>query len=236
MSLNLILKNIISCKLRPIRISIKDCIAESGHTYGVNGSHFFIKALQECNDDYDRLFSYLQSYYARFRVLSFDEAVEAKSQQNERKMYFLPWEEERIRPLSKFMSSHKFGPTDDESLKLIIMRLLNLLKEIKFNGFRQFGVDKGLPQVVKMWNNGNFKYLVKDGQHRLAIASYLKKEKIWVRYADHFVSVIETKNISKWAKVRTGLVTKEEALKYFNIIFNNKYPCASGTLYGDKIN
>ena len=53
-------------------------------------------------------------------------------------MYFCPWEEGRIRPLSKFSQSHKVGPTPEIYVDKIINRLFDLYFKIKKDDVENF--------------------------------------------------------------------------------------------------
>ncbi|MBK26604.1 MAG: hypothetical protein CME70_21570 [Halobacteriovorax sp.] len=211
---------------RVFKVSVQDCIAETGHSYGPNGNHFFTKALQ-AGDSKEELKGYLREYYKKFLVKSFNEFVNEDIGKPEGKLYFLPWEKDRIRELERFKGSHKAGPTNEADLEIIVDRLVNILNIVRTKGFKQKSIKDGIIRVQKLVNkDGKSKFIIRDGQHRLAIASYLEIKEVFVTYEsvyyfrDKEESIILEKSVDSWPKVKSGLISREQALKYFNKVFN----------------
>lgn len=211
---------------RTFYVPIDKCITETGHSYGKNGNHFFIKALQR-GESQEEIRHYLRDFYSKNIIKSFNDFVGERIDSKEGDDYFLPWEKDRIRPISKFLGSHKIGPTPSGSLDLIVKRLHDILVSIKKHGFKQKRHDNSIIRVQILKNEkGEIKYLVRDGQHRLAIASYLGVKNILVTlesvyfFRESEESIIDANQVLSWEKVKSGLITKDQALFYFNQIFN----------------
>jgi len=210
---------------RLMKISLKDCLVEDGHTYGPDGTHFFINALRN-GEDLESIKSYLRDYYKSNHVQSFNMMIGSTISSPEGERYFLPWEDGRIRDLKKFELSHKAGPTSEEALDKIAQRLFRVLNKIKDEGFKQRSLIDGIIRVTLILDKeGNKKYLINDGHHRLAVASYLGIEKIYACYNSVYdfgepeESIIKETEVESWPKVSSNLITKDQALVCFDKIF-----------------
>ena len=88
--------------------------------------------------------------------------------------YFLPWESDRVRPLNKFLLSHKIGPTPETRLPIILGRLNGVVNSIKENGLKQVWRKAGYIRLIRIVDIDNKElYMVRDGNHRLAGLSFL---------------------------------------------------------------
>ena len=179
LSMTLLLKidrwllNYIFNRNRIFTIALDECIDEFGNSFGNNGNHFFILALKS-GEDYNSLSSFLTEYYANNQIRSFNQEIGHNIDSEEGKHYFCPWEENRIRPLKKFINSHKIGPTDKKAIPLIVERLVKILNIIKERNIPSWRFLDGCPRVIKIINKKNeVRYIVRDGNHRLSVFSYL---------------------------------------------------------------
>lgn len=224
-----------------IDVLLSDCIDEFGNTFGKNGDHFFIKTLKH-NQNIDLAKQLLKKYYKKNQILSVNQLLGKSIKSKFGDMYFCPWEQGRIRPLSKFIPSHKVGPTPDVYIDKILNRLFNLFFKIKHEGFKKIFKLNNFPRCFKVRvNKQKSLYLCRDGQHRLAILSYLGYEKVKICYeADYWKqsgilrSILEKLYIYKtnnsiqelkiidptlaedWPHVRLKTLTKDEAVSFFH--------------------
>ncbi len=219
------------------QINLSDCIDEFGNTYGVEGNHFLIKLLS-FKSNFKEAKSYLREYYKNNIILSVDQLVKKKSSNKIGEMYFCPWDFDRVRSLSKFKYSHKIGPTPDDALDSIILRFFDLFFKIQKEGFNQFFRFNGYPRCteIKIKNKKSF-FLCRDGNHRLAILSYLGYEKIKICYEADFwdqsiilrflknkksiksnnkyLKIIDPEMASTWPHVKQKNISQNDAIKYF---------------------
>ena len=236
------LLNVIFNRSRIFKVCLRDCCDEFGHSFGANGSHFFVRALAR-GDSEAEVRSFLSAYYAAHPIRSFNQVVGHAIGDPVGEQYFCPWETERVRPLEKFAGSHKAGPTPEDALARIVSRLLAVLARIRARGFRQFSMLEGFPRVIAVINrSGRCRYIVRDGQHRAAVLSHLGYERMWVSYeTDHWTPslpyrllarlaggdrrrclpprVVREDSVDAWPHVRSGRVTRDDALKYFQTMF-----------------
>jgi len=249
------LLNHLFCRKRIFTIDIDKCVDEFGNSFGSNGDHHFVKALNK-GEDFESLCKYLKDFYKKTHISSFGEFVSDKDKKFIDK-YFCPWELDRIRNIDKFISSHKIGPTSDSALETIVNRLLRILNSIRNKGFKTFFKFDGYPRVIELEDeNRNILYLVRDGNHRLSVLSHLGYKKIKVCYEkDHwnpsialkmlfkflkrkefkisekFIYRVSYNNAHNWALVKNKFVNIELAKKFFmktySKAFNNYYEKSS---------
>ena len=223
-----------------LNINLSECIDEFGNSFGKEGNHFFIKVLNY-NPDIKKAKEYLKNYYKENVILSVDQILKKKAVNEIGKNYYCPWEENRVRPLLKFKNSHKIGPTPEEAIDKIIARLFNLLLKIQKEGFSQFFRLNGYPRCfeLKVKNKSSI-YVCRDGQHRLAILSYLGYKKIKVCYESDFweqskflnyltsfkkvesnksfpahLKIVNPHNATDWPHVKLNHINKDDAVKFF---------------------
>ncbi len=238
------LLNILFKRSRLIRIELSDCIEETGYTFGPNGNHFMITALRAGNDE-KSVADALRKYYAHNPAKSFDQIINRTSDSSIGEMYFMPWQADRVRPLSVFNASHRFGPTNEDDLKLIVKRLLNCLRRIKDQGLRQLTIPDGIIRVYAMvGKDGQRKYVIRDGQHRCSVLSYLGHESVYACYertyyqrsslynglrkllgrpeisTKNYLDEVREQDVETWPHVQNGDVDKQAALDFFQAVFN----------------
>lgn len=238
------LLNVIFRRSRIFKVRLADCCDEFGNSFGVAGSHFFVRALAQ-GENSEAVSDYLRLYYAAHPIRSFNQVIGHDIADPAGGQYFCPWESARVRPLARFAVSHKAGPTPHEALEHIVQRLLGVLAKIHAQGFRQFFILDGFPRVIAIVDRaGRQRYVVRDGQHRVAAISHLGYETLWVGYnADHWTPslpyrlsarfagngwlgdtsprVVREDTVDDWPHVREGRVTRDEALAYFHAVFGD---------------
>ncbi len=241
------LLNHIFKRSRIIEIALSDCVDEFGNTFGKSGSHFFVRALNQ-GKNYDSVANFLREYYDKNQIVSFNEEVNSNIKSIEGFSYFCPWEEGRIRPLEKFIYSHKVGPTNNEALSYIVLRILKVFNSINNNNLPAWRLLDGYPRVIKIIDkNQKERFLIRDGNHRLSVYSCLNFNSVKVCYeADYwkpskvfrfFYRVLKNKNyhcpkrikaineleVESWPHVKSGLVSASFALKFFHIRFKKSF-------------
>lgn len=233
------LLNLLFPRRRLFRVRLDHCIDEFGHSFGQGGTHFFVAALR-AGEDVEAIARHLGAFYAGFPIRSFNDTVGGSIGSPAGDCYFCPWEQARIRPLSKFEHSHKAGPTPDEALPAIAERLLGVLRTIRRDGFRQLSILGGIPQVIALEDRqGRRKYIMRDGQHRAAVLSHLGVDSMLASYPlvhfahswlfralsraggaeKEYASIVREADAESWWHVRNGTVSIDDALKFFQSVF-----------------
>lgn len=229
-------------KKRIFHVNLNDCIDEFGNSFGKDGNHFFVSALN-FGVEKDKIIENLMQYYAKNKIKSVNEILKKDMGHLYGEMYFLPWERNRVRKLEKFLTSHKIGPTPDMAVIIITNRLIKIFKKIKFFGFHPY-LFNSFPRVIKVQYKNSIKFIIRDGQHRLACLSHMGIKKIPVCYeADHWKpslffmkihnflkqkdvnfthpKVFSIKYINDWPYVKSKIISKNDALKLFKYYYGN---------------
>lgn len=230
---------------RIFTVRLADCVDELGHRFGEDGDHFFVRALASGTDE-ETVAEELRKHYARDLMPSVNGLL-GRDIGATGACYFLPWEKGRIRPLSKFEFSHKAGPTPEAALRPIVKRLLAVLRSIKAKGFRPALMMDGYPRVIILeGGDGTTKFLVRDGNHRLAVLSHLGIEKAPVCLErDHWIpsaafkflykvlrggkngfpentpAVVREVEAQDWPHVRSGLLTETDGRAVFRALYGH---------------
>ena len=241
------LSNHIFNRSRVLTVKLSSCVDEFGNSYGKDGSHFFIHALNK-DERFDSISNFLIKSYDKNKKLSFNQEADCDIGSIEGHQYFCPWEKNRIRPLKKFISSPKIGPTDKKSIPIIVTRLLNVLDIIRLKKLPIWLLLDGYPRLIKIVDK-NYKelYLIRAGNHRSSVYSYLGFESIKATYeADHWkpskfllwfykllknqdylypkhLRIINELEVDSWPHVQSGLVSQKHALKVFHNRFDNAF-------------
>jgi hypothetical protein len=223
---------------RIFSVDLDQCWDEFGSQFGATQGHFLVQALA-AGPDRSRMAEVLKEHYANHLIQSFNQTVDKDIGDPAGDCYFLPWESGRIRPLERFLHSHKIGPTPDEALDPILDRLVNVLDSIQRRGLRQVWRRDGYVRLLRFINNNNQEALVvRDGNHRLAALSILghtKAQACWE--ADHWRSsdvfrlaarlmgraipsvhsavTVRESEADQWPHVRSGLVSAADARRFF---------------------
>ncbi len=219
-------------------VALSDCVDEFGRRFGQDGNHFFIRALASTTNR-GALIEYLRRYYATHDIHAFATTMGLGP------VYFCPWEHGRVRPLSKFAVSHKVGPTPDHCLAPIADRLLGVVTQLRFNGYRPRRRSNGIARVYVLVDaHGNRRYAIRDGQHRAAALSHLGHRHILVcTENDHWtpspvyqalshlrrrpqnggpenLSEVRLADCLTWPHVASGRISAEHARNFFHHIFH----------------
>ena len=233
---------------RVFSVKLSDCIDEFGNSYGKDGDHHFVQALKR-GEDADSVASYLREYYASHPIRSFNEVVGRDIGKDAGAKYFCPWEAGRIRPLAKFAFSHKVGPTPEEAIGPIVRRLLGVLESVCEYGLRTWVMLDGYPRGIEVVNQqDDCRYLIRDGNHRIAVLSHLGWKTLKVCYEDEHWQAsrlflwfhqltsgraasaqkvhprqVREDQVAQWPHVRDGLVSPDDALKYFQEVYGRSF-------------
>ncbi len=124
----------------------------------------------------------------------------------------------RVLGISRFgFNGH--GPVSEALGRVEFTRLLSLVRAIRDHGYdRTAGLDRGDRGVcVGMMKRGQERRFINGGgHHRTAVMHALGQSHIPARC----MGVIDRDEAADWAGVRSGLWTLEEALRYFDHLFD----------------
>jgi hypothetical protein len=154
--------------------------------------------------------------------------------------FLLPWEsvsleeKSRNRPLSLRRENIErgadlgiahgdgVGPITLEKGTLEFQALARLADSIRKKGYiRDSGKDGDISGLPLIDSEGEARYLVRKGKHRIAVLTALGFERVSVRVG---FKTLTPAQASHWRHVRDGLFTREQALSLFERIFEGRPP------------
>ena len=116
-----------------------------------------------------------------------------------------------------------FGPVSPRKLDLEVARITSLARSMKMNGFRP---DAARPvEVIALRSGGEYRWLVVQGQHRIAACAAFGIESLDVR----ILRIIRREDAAYWPHVVAGTFTIDGALACFDRLFAGQPgPSAAG--------
>ena len=100
--------------------------------------------------------------------------------------------------------------------------LLKLHDVIKRDGYRPTVYPNRFIQGVWMVReDGRRKFVVLQGNHRVAVMSYLKYEKVAVRNDMFKIGSVREEDVDDWVMVRNGHISRREAKLVFDRFFTS---------------
>lgn len=231
------LLNNVFARSRVRTVALSDCIDEFGYRFGPAGDHFFVRALADSNDR-PGLIDYLRRHYAT------DDIYRRADELGLGDVYFCPWEAGRVRPLAKFATSHKVGPTPDAALGAIADRLVATVDKLRRDGYHPRRQCDGISHgYVLVDDAGHRRFVIRDGQHRAAALTHLGHQTmLFCTEADHWtpsvayralsrlrgqqhgnpsvlLAEVRVTECSRWPHVADGRLTPDQARRFFARIF-----------------
>jgi len=215
-------------------VDLRNCIHPQGFSYGRDGWHFLTAALLEYlkHENKDKTISAMTRF---LEAIPLDNALAAMNAALEgpeqlRKMSpaghrnLMPWSLSqpedvpgkalRVREMEGLIRP---GKTVQESIydydwkaRNYVERLVKVYDSIRENGYQRKG-NESTACVLRV--NGNYRYCILGGQHRLAALSVLGYESAVARFK--VPVIIDPDEIRHWPLVRSGLWNHREARQYF---------------------
>lgn len=105
------------------------------------------------------------------------------------------------------------GPVSNKKGELEYDRLLGVVNSIQQHGYKR-GVDEITVQILK--RGEDFRYLVFHGQHRVAAMAAIEQETIPATP----LLIVDSQYVEHWPQVYKGMWSQENALQYFNHLFD----------------
>lgn len=110
------------------------------------------------------------------------------------------------------------GPSSDELIKSEFENTIGIFKSIREEGYQPWRRTFVSGTFLKR-NNGDLRYVVTQGNHRMAVLSHLGYESVLVRELPLQYKTINEEDVDSWYYVRNGECSREDALAYFNAYF-----------------
>lgn len=191
--------------------------------FGGNGWHHLRLTLAEIDADpqIEAQDTTLWRFLKDFRPASISELV-SNSGIN-LPLFVYPWGtfQKGVLESNKSVEESRFcGPSQDGFVVGEFERIKALYSQIRKNGYQPTKFPNSF--IGGTWlarSNGQRRFVVLQGNHRMAILAHLGYTKVAVRTMPGYISLIREKDIKKWPLVQRGLCTESHASEIFNLFF-----------------
>lgn len=197
-----------------------------GSSFGKDGWHHLIKTLEEYDSNPNMHYSQtsLYSFLKNFSPKSICELLDDNLNCDNLPLFIYPWG--TFRKNEHFsnknpLNSRFCGPSENSFIKEEFERTISLYKEIKKSGYKPWKYGNTfIGGTFLIDKEGETRFIVLQGNHRLAILSHLNYDKIAVRNVPSYIAKVFEKNLGKWSLVKNCKCSPEMAHKIFSLFFN----------------
>lgn len=216
-----------------LEVDIEKCLDKYGFSYHDSGFHPFTAVTKElaANSDLSYNESVLKRYYELFQPKDLLTMLDLKHNKKYKDGWIgYPWlwnEKKRVKKAptqgeTRPGGNHFFGPNTDNFGNDELNRLKHNLENVKEIGYLPELFADGFISGYLLKNKHDYRFIVTEGQHRMAVLAALGYSKIRVRYnpAEEYPTVVELKHVKKWPQVRNNAYTKKEAELLFEHFFS----------------
>lgn len=205
-------------------VHIAKCIDRVGRSFDQNSNHPFIKTLISIeSQDLDVAATQLYDYYHDLNPVDMNELFSLKEPLNTQcdsislhphSSFILPWEGfERVS-----QNTLLYGPADKDYCRKEVQRLADLLDSIKTNGYNP-RITENYIRGYLLINNRDYRFVVKGGQHRIAVLSYLGFDTVIATWQPYWHRTVYKKDASIWPQVVNGTCNRDVASIIFDSMF-----------------
>lgn len=127
-------------------------------------------------------------------------------------MYFWPWSPAVAawpRSVSTDLRLPSYGPLGHRVLELEVWRLRRLVASIQERGYRPQARDHVTGSLLSV--DGELRFLIRSGFHRVAVLGALGHEEVPVRFANGVQRLMTLDQLPTWPLVRDGVFTPQLA-------------------------
>jgi hypothetical protein len=213
-----------------ILVDIKDCTSINGFAFG-EGWHFLVETLNQYRNNknirYDE--TALAKYYEYYQPQNLLEALFGEDASDNDLLSLKKFRDPQNAPMpwtpmnlinKKFKNNQgDYGPKDRFSNYGIqrMERLIKIHNNINENGFNEEEYSDVGDHIkgIMLKNSNEYRFLVVNGNHRIAALSALGYQKVMVRSCKKFPAIIDVENIKNWPCVKKGIYSETTAEKIF---------------------
>jgi hypothetical protein len=196
-----------------------------GSSFGKDGWHHLIKTLEEydSNPSIHYKQTSLYSFLKNFSPNSICELLDDNLNCDNLPLFNYPWgtfRKNEYFSTKNPLNSRFCGPSENSFIKEEFHRTISLYKEIKKSGYKPWKYGNTFIGGTFLINReGETRFIVLQGNHRLAILSHLNYNKIAVRNVPGYIAKIFEKNLDQWSLVKKCKCSSEMAHKVFSLFF-----------------
>jgi hypothetical protein len=191
--------------------------------YGSDGWHHLRRTLMEIDDDPEikPQATTLWRFLKDFQPASISELVPYSGQSLP--LFVYPWGtfQDGILESNKSVEKSRFcGPSQDAFIIDEFNRMKTLYAQMKKNGYRPTTFPNSF--IGGTWlirTDGQRRFVVLQGNHRMAVLAHLGYREIAVRAMSGFLATVLEKDIKEWPLVQRGLCNEHQAVAIFHLFF-----------------
>lgn len=118
--------------------------------------------------------------------------------------------------IGPYLSGHQhYGPVSRLKGELEYARLVHVYRSIREHGYQ---LDKGGILIRPIKRGDNYRFIIWEGNHRIAAMNALGYETIPASFGKLWI--VDTNEVDYWPHVRHGVWDRESALQYVNHLFD----------------
>ncbi len=224
---------IVGSKSTIFEVELSKCLDLYGSGY-LNDAHHFTEVLKQYqgNNELEYSDSVLKTYYDQFQPRNLEEALfieKGRAPMLSKGWIGYPWlwnkkmkvifnkEHSETRP----GGIHHFGPNTDDFGAGELKRLIPLYKIFKEQGYQPELFFDGYISGHFLIKGDDYRFIVTEGQHRVACLAALGYETIRCRFSSEpqYPKVILWQDVKKWPQVANGVYSRNLALRIFERFF-----------------
>lgn len=205
-------------------VCMQDATTIFGCSYGNEGWHHICRTLDEydANPLLEPVASTLGLYLTRFRPQSIS-TLAGVVDEEPLPLFTYPWGTFTSRSIDtpKDPWTSRFcGPSTERFVEEEYRRTVQLYSEMRQNGYRPAQFPNSFIQGVWLEaNDGCRRFVVLQGNHRLAILAHMKIDRVAVRVIAKSLGYVREAEIEKWSLVANGRCSVDNARRIFKLFF-----------------
>ena len=203
------------------RININQACTIFGSSFCDNGWHHIRETLKEYdgNPSIDYRDTTMYHFMKYFCPKSICDLSNNKKKCN-LSLFEYPWGKIYTTKSKDPLISRFCGPSSDEFIQDEYNRTINLYNELKKTSYKPWKFGNQFIEGMLLINRfGEKRFVVLQGNHRMAIFSHLGMKTINIRLSKLYRSPIKESDVLSWVNVKRGLISVESAKNIFNLFF-----------------
>jgi len=208
-------------------ISIGEASTVFGSSFGPTGWHHIRKTLEEYDENplIDFRDTTLYRFLKGFRPTSICDLIDSSAKRCNLPLFVYPWgtySRRGIEASKSPLDSRFCGPSSELFISDEFQQILRLYCQLWQTGYRPWSHGNGFIQGVFLYRlSGQRRFIVLQGNHRLAILAHLGVEKVQVRSCPGHVTSVREADLERWPLVVEGSCDRGTARDILNLYFNN---------------
>ncbi len=213
-------------------VEVEKCRSLNGFGFNANGWNHFNALLEQLSENQDLEYDkcILKTFYERFQPTNRQEHFFGLNSVDmpplNKGWTIFPWMESTNRvlnpvksPVSRPGGNHHYGPNSDDFGKREQRKLLQTKLLVERFGYLPEIFPDGYVLGYFLKDKDDYRFMVCEGQHRMAAVGALGCEEIKAKFAPDNIPVVDIAKIKQWPQVKQELYSLAVAEKVFYYFF-----------------